>query len=158
ALAVIEATRLGDLYLEALREGAPLPPAMARRAELVAQARRASNPQEIVKSIVAVYRATRGSPLFPTLARASAARLPDPAAQTAIRHCRATGHARLPAPGRQEAGTGLDAACPQRRLQRLVGPDRARAAAATRRHRGHRRPQAVAAQRGQSLVLGPAGE
>jgi hypothetical protein len=75
ALAVIEATRLGDLYLEALRDGAPLPPAMARRAELVARARRASNPQEIVNSIVAVYGDARGSPLFPTIARASAAGL-----------------------------------------------------------------------------------
>jgi hypothetical protein len=75
AVAVIEATRLGDLYLEALRDGAGLPPAMARRAELVAEARRAANPQEIVNSIIAVYNETRGSALFPTVARASAAGL-----------------------------------------------------------------------------------
>jgi hypothetical protein len=75
ALAVIEATRLGDLYLEALRDGARLPPAMARRAGLVAAARRAANPQEIVDSIIAVYSEARGSPLFPTIARASAAGL-----------------------------------------------------------------------------------
>ena len=30
ALAIIEATRLGDLYVEAVRDGAALPPAMAR--------------------------------------------------------------------------------------------------------------------------------
>jgi hypothetical protein len=75
ALAIIEATRLGDLYLEALRNGAALPPAMARRAQLVAAARNASNPEEIVNSIVAVYSEARGSPLFPTIARASAAGL-----------------------------------------------------------------------------------
>jgi hypothetical protein len=75
SLAIIEATRLGDLYLEAVRDGTVLPPAMARRARLVAAARNASNPQEIVSSIVAVYGETRGSPLFPTLARASASAL-----------------------------------------------------------------------------------
>lgn len=75
ALAVIEATRLGDLYLEAIRDGAALPPAMARRAQLVAAARNASNPQEIVSSIMAVYAEARGSPLFSTIARASAAGL-----------------------------------------------------------------------------------
>lgn len=75
ALAVIEATRLGDLYLEAIRNGASLPPAMARRAQLVAAARSASNPQEIVNSIIAVYSEAWGSPLFPTIARASAAGL-----------------------------------------------------------------------------------
>src|SRR6266542_3253436 len=48
ALAIIEATRLGDLYLEALREGAALPPAIARRANMVAAARNASNPAEMV--------------------------------------------------------------------------------------------------------------
>ncbi len=75
ALAVIEATRLGDLYVEAVRSGAPLPPAMAARAQLVAAARNASNPAEVVNSIVAVYTDTHGSPLFPTVARASAAGL-----------------------------------------------------------------------------------
>ncbi|MFO1081959.1 MAG: hypothetical protein U1E23_15175 [Reyranellaceae bacterium] len=75
ALAVIEATRLGDLYLEALRDGAVLPPAMAQRAQLVAAARRAANPQEIVNAIVTAYAAARGSPLFSTIARATAAAL-----------------------------------------------------------------------------------
>ena len=75
ALAIIEATRLGDLYLEALRDGADLPPAMARRARMVAAARSASNPDEIMQSIANVYGEARGSPLFPTIARASAAGL-----------------------------------------------------------------------------------
>jgi hypothetical protein len=48
---------------------------MMRRAQLVAAARRAANPQEIVNSTVAVYSEARGSPLFPTIARASAAGL-----------------------------------------------------------------------------------
>ncbi len=75
ALAVIEATRLGDLYLEAIRDGAALPSAMARRAQLVAAARNATNAQEIINSIVAVYSEAHGSPMFPTIARASAAGL-----------------------------------------------------------------------------------
>lgn len=75
ALAIIEATKLGDLYLEALREGAALPPAVARRARMVAAARNASNPTEMVNSIAAAYGEARGSPLFPTIARASAAAL-----------------------------------------------------------------------------------
>jgi hypothetical protein len=75
ALAVIEATRLGDLYVEAVRDGTALPPAMAARAQLVAAARSASNPAEIMNSIAAVYTEARGSPLFPTIARASAAGL-----------------------------------------------------------------------------------
>ena len=41
ALAIIEATRLGDLYAEAVRDGVALPPAMARRARLVVAARSA---------------------------------------------------------------------------------------------------------------------
>jgi hypothetical protein len=75
ALAIIEATRLADLYMDALREGASLPSAMARRARLVQSARNAANPQEIVDAVRAVYGETRGSPLFPTIARASAAAL-----------------------------------------------------------------------------------
>jgi hypothetical protein len=75
ALAIIEATRLGDLYVEAVRDGANLPPAMARRARLVAAARSATNPDEVMRSIAAVYGEARGSPLFPTIARASAAGL-----------------------------------------------------------------------------------
>jgi hypothetical protein len=75
ALAIIEATRLGDLYLEALRDGASLPPAIARRARMVAAARSASNPGEMVNSIAAAYGEARDSPLFPTIARASAAAL-----------------------------------------------------------------------------------
>jgi hypothetical protein len=81
ALAIIEATRLGDLYLEALRDGASLPPAIARRARMVAAARNASNPDEIVSSIAAAYGEARGSPLFPTIARASAAALVNLPAQ-----------------------------------------------------------------------------
>lgn len=73
ALAVIEATRLGDLYVEALRGGAALPPAIAARAQLVAATRNASNPDEIINSVIAVYNEARGSPLFATVARASAA-------------------------------------------------------------------------------------
>jgi hypothetical protein len=72
---VIEATRLADLYIQALKEGAPLPAAMARRARLVAAARAAASPQEIMGAIRAVYDETRGSPLFPTVARASAGAL-----------------------------------------------------------------------------------
>lgn len=75
ALAIIEATRLGDLYLEALRDGVVLPPAMARRARMVAAARNASNPDEVVSAIIAAYGEARGSPLFPTVARASTASL-----------------------------------------------------------------------------------
>ena len=75
ALAIIEATKLGDLYIEALRDGVVLPPAMARRARLVYAARKAANPQEVVNSIIAVYGEARGSSLFPTIARASAAGL-----------------------------------------------------------------------------------
>jgi hypothetical protein len=75
ALAIIEATGLGDLYLEALRDGAALPPATARRARMVAAARNASNPGDMVNSIAAAYGEARDSPLFPTIARASAAAL-----------------------------------------------------------------------------------
>ncbi len=75
ALAIVEATRLGDLYLQAVQEGASLPAATARRARLVAAARNASNGEEIMSSIAAVYGETRGSPLFATVARASASAL-----------------------------------------------------------------------------------
>lgn len=84
ALAIIEASKLGDLYIEALRDGVVLPPAMARRARLVAAARRASSPQEVVDSIVAVYGESRGSSLFPTVARASAIGLMNLPAQPAF--------------------------------------------------------------------------
>jgi hypothetical protein len=72
ALAIIEATRLGDLYLQAVKEGAVLPPAMAKRAQLVAAVRNSSNAQELMTAITAVYAETRGSALFPTMARATA--------------------------------------------------------------------------------------
>lgn len=75
ALAIIEASRLGDLYVEAVRDRANLPPAMARRARLVAAARSATNADEIMRSIANVYGEARGSALFPTIARASAAGL-----------------------------------------------------------------------------------
>jgi hypothetical protein len=72
ALAIVEATRVGDLYLQAIRQGAVLPPAMARRAQLVAAVRNSTNAQEVMDGITAVYAETRGSPLFPTVARATA--------------------------------------------------------------------------------------
>ena len=72
ALAIIEATRLGDLYLQAIKEGAALPPAMAKRAQLVAAVRNSTNAQEVMSAITAVYAETRGSALFPTVARATA--------------------------------------------------------------------------------------
>ena len=74
-LAIIEATRLADLYVQAVREGVTLPPAMARRAQLVTAARDATNAQEIMTAITAVYAATRNSPLFTTMARATASAL-----------------------------------------------------------------------------------
>jgi hypothetical protein len=52
-----------------------MPAAMARRARLVAAARNASNADEIMQSLVAVYGEARGSPLFATIARASASSL-----------------------------------------------------------------------------------
>jgi hypothetical protein len=72
ALAIIEATKLGDLYIQALRDGVVMPAPTARRARLVTAARRAANAQEIVDSIIAVYGESRGGALFPTVARASA--------------------------------------------------------------------------------------
>jgi hypothetical protein len=75
ASAIIEATRLSDLYVLAVRDGAAMPAAMARRARLVAAARNASNADEIMQSLVAVYGEARGSPLFATVARASASSL-----------------------------------------------------------------------------------
>lgn len=72
ALAIIEATRLSDLYVLAVRQGAAMPPAMARRAQLVAASRNAANANEIMQSVAQVYGESRGSPLFPTIARASA--------------------------------------------------------------------------------------
>ncbi len=75
ASAIVEATRLSDLYVQAVREGASLPAAMARRARLVAAARNASNPDEVMRSLAAVYGEFRGSPLFATVARASASSL-----------------------------------------------------------------------------------
>ncbi len=75
ALAIIESSRLGDLYVEAVRGRANLPAPMARRARLVAAARNAANPGEIMRSLAAVYGEARGSSLFPTIARASAAGL-----------------------------------------------------------------------------------
>jgi len=72
ALAIIEATRLSDLYVQAIKEGAALPPAMARRAQLVWGVRNSANGQELMASITAAYAAERGSPLFSTVARATA--------------------------------------------------------------------------------------
>jgi hypothetical protein len=75
ALAIIEATRLGDLYLQAIREGVALPAAMGRRAQLVAAARNATNAQEMMSAITAVYGESRNNPMFPTMARATATAL-----------------------------------------------------------------------------------
>lgn len=72
SLAIIEATRLGDLYMQAVKEGAVLPPAMAKRARLVAAVRNATNAQEIATAITAVYAEARGTPLYSTVARATA--------------------------------------------------------------------------------------
>jgi hypothetical protein len=73
ALAIIEATRLADLYVEAVAGRVPLPPATAQRARLVAAARAVTNAQEIMNSMTAVYGEARGGALFPTVARATAA-------------------------------------------------------------------------------------
>jgi hypothetical protein len=75
ALAVIEATRLSDLYVEAVKAGAALPPAMAQRAKLVAAVRASDDPKQLMPAIAAIYAGTQGSPLFPTVARASASGL-----------------------------------------------------------------------------------
>jgi hypothetical protein len=72
ALAIIESSRLADLYLQAVREGAALPPAMAKRAHLVAAVRNAADAQQVMASIASLYAGARGSPLFPTVARATA--------------------------------------------------------------------------------------
>ena len=87
ALAIIEATRLSDLYVQAVREGAALPAPMARRAQLVAAVGAAGNAAQLMQSIASVYAETRGSPLFPTVARATAAgllRLPPKAEYAAV--------------------------------------------------------------------------
>lgn len=75
ASAIIDATRLSDLYVLAVRDGTALPAAMARRARLVAAARNASTADEIMRLLVAVYGEARGSPLFATIARATASSL-----------------------------------------------------------------------------------
>lgn len=75
ALAIIETSQLGDLYLEAVRDGVVLPAPMSRRARLVAAARGATNADELLKAIAAAYGEARGSALFPTIARASASAL-----------------------------------------------------------------------------------
>jgi hypothetical protein len=70
--AIIEASRLSDLYREALHDNVALPGPIMRRAQLVAAVSNATNAAEIMQSITAVYTETRGSPLFPTIARATA--------------------------------------------------------------------------------------
>lgn len=72
ALAVIDASRLGDLYVEAVRRRVALPTSMARRARLVASARAAQSAQQLMSSIAAVYGDEKGGALFPTVARAGA--------------------------------------------------------------------------------------
>ena len=75
ALAIVEASKLGDLYLEAVRDKVVLPAPMARRARLVAAARGAQNAQQLTSAITTVYGEERGGALFPTVARASAGAL-----------------------------------------------------------------------------------
>ena len=75
ALAIVEASTLGDLYLEAVRDKVVLPAPMAKRARMVAAARGAQNAQQLMSAIAAVYGDERGGPLFPTVARASAGAL-----------------------------------------------------------------------------------
>ncbi len=72
ALAIIDASRLGDIYAEAVRGRVNLPAPMARRARLVASARAAQSPQQLMSSIAAVYGDEKGGALFPTMARGSA--------------------------------------------------------------------------------------
>lgn len=72
ALAIIDATRLGDLYLEAVRDRVVLPAPMSRRARLAAAARGAQDAQQLMSAIAAVYGEEKGGALFPTVARASA--------------------------------------------------------------------------------------
>jgi len=86
-----------------VREGAALPAPMARRAQLVAAVGAAGNAAQLMQSIASVYAETRGSPLFPTVARATAAGLlrlpPKPeyaaVAQEAIRGFLLLGDKRL---------------------------------------------------------------
>lgn len=75
SLAIVEAARLSDLYADAVRAGAALPPPQLRRAQLVVRAREAAGSAEIMASIAAIYGDARNSVLFPTVARASAAGL-----------------------------------------------------------------------------------
>lgn len=75
ALAIVEASKLGDLYLDAVRDKVVLPAPMTRRARLVAAARGAQNAQQLISAIATVYGEERGGPLFPTIARASAGAL-----------------------------------------------------------------------------------
>ena len=152
ALAIIEATKLGDLYLEALREGAALPPAVARRARMVAAARNASNPTEMVNSIAAAYGEARGSPLFPTIARASAAALINLPAQPQFANVAQEAMRGFLLLGRQAAGPGLGSPGAERRLEQRAGHHRARPAGAPGGDRGHRRCQAADGRRDQSLV------
>lgn len=75
ALAIVEASKLGDLYLDAVRDKVVLPAPMTRRARMVAAARGAQNAQQLMSAIGTVYGEERGGALFPTVARASAGAL-----------------------------------------------------------------------------------
>lgn len=75
ALAIVEASKLGDLYLDAVRDKVVLPAPMTRRARMVAAARGAQNAQQLMSAITTVYGEERGGALFPTVARASAGAL-----------------------------------------------------------------------------------
>ena len=156
ALAIIEATKLGDLYIEALRDGVVLPPAMARRAKLVYDARRAANPQEVVKSIVAVYGEARGSPLFPTIARASAIGLLNLPAQPQFANVAQEAMRGFLLLGDKQQTKAWTQLALTRRPQQCPRHECARPADAAGRHRRRRRSQAAAGRGRQSLVRGDA--
>ena len=154
ALAIIEATKLGDLYLEALRDGAALPPAVARRAHMVAAARNASNPTEMVNSIAAAYGEARGSPLFPTIARASAAALINLPAQPQFANVAQEAMRGFLLLGAKQQAQAWVRLALKRGLEQRAGHHRARPVGAAGGDRGHRRCQAADDWRDQSLVRG----
>ena len=108
ALAIIEATKLGDLYLEAVRDGAALPPAIARRARMVAAARNASNPDGDGQFDRRRLRRGARQPAVSHHRAGERRRLDQSAGPAAVRQRGPGSDARLPAAGRQAAGAGLD--------------------------------------------------
>ena len=146
ALAIIEATRLGDLYLEARARRRRLPPAMARRARLVAAARNATQ-----------RRRDRCSRSPPSMARRAAARCSPPSRARAPPACSTCRPSRSIANVAQEAMRGFLLLGDKQQTQawtrlaltavsqQRARHDRARPADAAGRHRRHRRSQAPAA-------------